>query len=66
MCNAMNPGWAFTFLALVYVALIAVVVLVMQRGMKWRQQLEEQKRLKVEKEQTLDRYHIRTARTYGQ
>jgi cytochrome bd-type quinol oxidase subunit 2 len=52
MCNAMNPGWAFTFLALVYVALIAVVILVMQRGMKWRQQLEEQKRLKVEKEQT--------------
>jgi predicted MFS family arabinose efflux permease len=52
MCNAMNPGWAFTFLALVYVALIAVVILVMQRGMKWRRQLEEQKRLKVEKEQT--------------
>jgi ABC-type sulfate transport system permease subunit len=52
MCNAMNPGWAFTFFALVYVALTAVVILVMQQGMEWRQQLEEQKRLKAEDGQT--------------
>jgi hypothetical protein len=44
MCNAMNPGWAFTFLGLVYVALIAVVLLVMKDGMRWRQNLEERKR----------------------
>lgn len=54
MCNAMNPGWAFTLLALVYVALIAVVVLVMKHGMRWRQELEEQKRLKTEKEKPKD------------
>jgi hypothetical protein len=44
----MNPGWAFTFLALVYVALLGVVFLVMRDGMKWRQELAEQKRLKAE------------------
>jgi hypothetical protein len=46
MCNAMNPGWAFTFLALIYVALLGVVFTVMKDGMKWRQ-----KRLKAEKEE---------------
>lgn len=46
MCRAMNPGWAFTFLALVYVVLIAVVFWVMKNGMRWRQELAEQKRLK--------------------
>ena len=51
MCNAMNPGWAFTFLALVYVALIAVVLLVMRDGMKWRQNLEEKKRIREERQE---------------
>jgi hypothetical protein len=51
MCNAMNPGWAFTFLALVYVMLIAVVFWIMRDGMKWRQEGEEKKRLKREKEE---------------
>jgi len=50
MCNAMNPGWAFTFLALVYVALIAVVLLVMKDGMRWRQNLEERKRSREERQ----------------
>jgi hypothetical protein len=45
-----DPGWAFTFLALVYVLLIGVVLLVMRDGMKWRLALEEKKRLKAEKE----------------
>ncbi|KAH7109476.1 major facilitator superfamily domain-containing protein [Dendryphion nanum] len=44
MCQAMNPGWAFTFLGLVYVVLIFVVFWVMRDGMKWRQQAEEAKR----------------------
>lgn len=52
MCNAMNPGWAFTLIALVYVALLGVVILVMRDGMKWRHELEEKKRLKAEKEKT--------------
>ncbi|KAL5121363.1 hypothetical protein ACEQ8H_000831 [Pleosporales sp. CAS-2024a] len=51
MCNAMNPGWAFTFLALIYVVLISVVILVMNKGMTWRQELAEKKRLKEEKEE---------------
>jgi hypothetical protein len=51
MCNAMNPGWAFTFLALVYVVLIGVVFWIMRDGMKWRQEGEEKKRLKREKEE---------------
>jgi hypothetical protein len=45
-----DPGWAFTFLALVYVLLIGVVLLVMRDGMKWRLASEEKKRLKAEKE----------------
>lgn len=48
MCNAMNPGWAFTFLALVYVVLIAVVFWIMRDGMKWRQEAEEKRRLRAE------------------
>ncbi|KAH9873950.1 hypothetical protein IAQ61_004577, partial [Plenodomus lingam] len=48
MCRAMNPGWAFTSFALVYVLLIAVVLWVMRDGMRWRQELEEKKRVKRE------------------
>jgi hypothetical protein len=51
MCNAMNPGWAFTFLALIYVTLLGVVFTVMKDGMKWRQELAEKKRLRAEKEE---------------
>ena len=36
MCHAMNPGWAFTFIALVYVALLPVVFLIMAKGQGWR------------------------------
>ncbi|KAF2109371.1 major facilitator superfamily domain-containing protein [Lophiotrema nucula] len=43
MCDAMNPGWAFTFLALVYVVLIAVVFWIMRNGLRWRQEEEERK-----------------------
>ncbi|KAF2627738.1 MFS general substrate transporter [Macroventuria anomochaeta] len=37
MCRAMDPGWAFTFIGLVYVVLIWVVVWIMKNGLKWRQ-----------------------------
>ncbi|TKA75443.1 hypothetical protein B0A55_04884 [Friedmanniomyces simplex] len=43
MCHAMNPGWAFTLVALVYVALLPVVFLIMAKGQKWRTQLAEKK-----------------------
>ncbi|UPX11210.1 uncharacterized protein EKO05_0001830 [Ascochyta rabiei] len=48
MCAAMNPGWAFTFIALVYVVLIAVVVWIMQNGLRWRQEAAESLRLKAD------------------
>lgn len=51
MCRAMNPGWAFTFLALIYVVLIGVVFWIMRDGMRWRQELDEKKRIqKVERD----------------
>ncbi|KAF2682328.1 MFS general substrate transporter [Lentithecium fluviatile CBS 122367] len=46
MCHAMNPGWAFTFIALIYTALIGVVFWVMKAGMRWRQEAEREKRMK--------------------
>ncbi|KAF1975161.1 MFS general substrate transporter [Bimuria novae-zelandiae CBS 107.79] len=36
MCHAMNPGWAFTLLGLVYAVLIIVVFWIMRDGLKWR------------------------------
>ena len=48
MCRAMNPGWAFTFIGLVYVVLIGVVVWIMQNGLKWRQHAAETLRLKTD------------------
>ncbi|KAH7087224.1 major facilitator superfamily domain-containing protein [Paraphoma chrysanthemicola] len=50
MCEAMNPGWAFTLLGLIYVLLIGVVLWVMRDGMSWRQELAEKKRSKIEKQ----------------
>lgn len=38
MCRAMGTGWAFTFIGLVYVALIGVVVWIMRNGLGWRQE----------------------------
>jgi hypothetical protein len=46
----MGPGWAFTFLAGVYVVLIGVVFWVMRDGMKWRGEMEEKRRLRRERE----------------
>lgn len=51
MCNAMNPGWAFTLMALVYVVLIIVPFWVMRDGMRWRQEREEKKRIRAEEKE---------------
>ncbi|KAF2257708.1 MFS general substrate transporter [Lojkania enalia] len=44
MCTAMNPGWAFTFIALAYVVLVVVVFWMMRNGMQWRQEVEKIRR----------------------
>lgn len=49
MCRAMNPGWAFTFIALVYVVLIAVVFWIMKDGMGWREETERMRTAKNDK-----------------
>jgi MFS family permease len=51
MCHAMGVGWAFTFLALLYVLLLGVVFWIMRDGMKWRQELAEKRRVKKEEEE---------------
>ncbi|KAK3070049.1 hypothetical protein LTR53_011118 [Teratosphaeriaceae sp. CCFEE 6253] len=43
MCHAMNPGWAFTFIALVYVVLLPVVFLIMMKGQGWRERAQQRK-----------------------
>jgi MFS family permease len=48
MCKAINPGWAFTLIALVYVVLIGVVFWVMKCGMEWRRETEKKKKLNAE------------------
>ncbi|KAF1925372.1 MFS general substrate transporter [Didymella exigua CBS 183.55] len=48
MCRAINPGWAFTFIGLVYVLLIGAVVWIMNNGMRWRQSAAEALRLKAD------------------
>jgi MFS family permease len=49
MCHAMNPGWAFTLLGLVYAVLISVVFWIMKNGMRWRMETEDKKRAAREK-----------------
>lgn len=46
MCRAMNPGWAFTFIALIYVVWILVVFLIMKNGLRWRQEANAKKQTK--------------------
>lgn len=55
MCDAMNPGWAFTFLAFIYAIFIGVVFLLMKKGMGWRREMEEKKRRKKEEEEERER-----------
>lgn len=50
MCNTMNPGWAFTLLALIYAFYIIVVFWIMKNGMRWRTEAaEKQKRKEAER-----------------
>jgi multidrug resistance protein len=54
MCHAMNPGWTFTFIALLYVVLILVVFLLIKKGQTWRMEANQRKekaRLGKEKSQ---------------
>ncbi|KAK5111990.1 hypothetical protein LTR62_004524 [Meristemomyces frigidus] len=47
LSNAINPGWAFTIIGLVYVCLTPVLFLLMSKGQKWRTEtnaLREKKR----------------------
>jgi len=47
MCQAMNIGWAFTFIALLYVVLFGMIFLLMAKGQQWRterQYLEDKER----------------------
>ena len=46
LCNAINPGWAFTIIALVYVAWFSVVFWIMKKGQQWRVEATEKKRAK--------------------
>jgi hypothetical protein len=48
MCDAMNPGWAFTLLASIYAIYILVVFWIMKKGMGWRAQAAEKKKRKEE------------------
>ena len=48
MCDAMNPGWAFTFFALVFAVYILMVFLLMKKGQKWRAEAAEKKKQKKE------------------
>ncbi|RMX79563.1 hypothetical protein D0869_08222 [Hortaea werneckii] len=50
MCDAMTPGWAFTFIALVYVVLISVIFLLMAKGQNWRNEAREKRVRKAEME----------------
>lgn len=50
MCNAMNPGWAFTTLASVYAIYTVVAFWIMKKGMIWRAQAAEKKKRKEEDE----------------
>ena len=49
MCRAMNPGWAFTFIAFVYVLLTVVLFWIMKHGMKWREEIERGRAEKKER-----------------
>ncbi|KAK3710066.1 hypothetical protein LTR37_010497 [Vermiconidia calcicola] len=46
MCHAMNPGWAFTFIALLYAVYIVLVFWIMRKGQQWRAAAVEKKKVK--------------------
>lgn len=51
MIEAMNPGWAFTFIGLVYAVWTSMLFYIMRKGQQWRDEKaakEEEKRLAKE------------------
>ena len=50
MCDAMTPGWAFTFLALIYFSLVPVIFWIMKKGQQWRNEMLEKRRRKEAEE----------------
>jgi multidrug resistance protein len=57
MCQAMNPGWAFTLIGLVYIVLILALVLIMKKGQQWRTeatQREKEKEARAAASATVD------------
>ena len=47
LCKAINPGWAFTLLALIYVFYMLLVFWIMKNGQRWRAENAEKKRAKA-------------------
>jgi hypothetical protein len=52
MIEAWNPGWSFTFLGLLYVAMMPMLWVLARWGPKWRAEMR-QKRMKKEHEKAL-------------
>lgn len=50
MCDAMNPGWAYTLIGLLYAVLIIVVFWLMKFGMGWREETERRKKEGLDRE----------------
>lgn len=48
MCDAMTTGWAFTFLGLVYTALLPAAFIIMKKGQSWREAGNAKKKRKQE------------------
>jgi hypothetical protein len=49
MIQRMNPGWAFTFLGLVYLLMIPMIFWMMKQGQKWRDEVAQKKMLNSER-----------------
>ena len=48
MIQAMNPGWAFTFLGLVYMLMIPMIFWMMKKGQQWRNEAAAKKESEAE------------------
>lgn len=57
MIEAMNPGWAFTFIGLVYAVWTSMLFLIMKKGQQWRDEKaakQEEKRAAKEANETVE------------
>ncbi|KAK5171338.1 uncharacterized protein LTR77_004482 [Saxophila tyrrhenica] len=54
MCDAMNPGWAFTLLALIYTVYIVLVFWIMKSGQRWRQEAAAKQKAKEEEKRAIE------------